>query len=80
MPNLLVPNINEWPISSAFSPPFGLWVDTDPSYMHAQPNTLEKKNYRLNQTLCVHKVPILHEYLQKKAHKYSPKGYLIVHE
>ena len=33
MPNLLVPNVNESPLSSTFSPPFGLWVDTDPSYL-----------------------------------------------
>ena len=68
MPNLLVPNVNEQPISSTFSPLFGLWGDTDPSYMHAcSTQYTGKKNYRLNQTLCVHKVPILHEYLHKKS-------------
>ena len=63
MPNLLVPNVNEWPLSSTFSAPFGLWVDTDPSYLL---NPIHwKKNYRLSQSLCVHKVPIWHDYLQE---------------
>ena len=52
MPNLLVPNVNEQPISSTFSPLFGLWGDTDPSYMHAQANTLEKKLQVKSDPMC----------------------------